>query len=66
MTEAVTDAAALLDPANFDAAKINAMIDASSLDDATKGTLKAGIDAAAGNPALVQGAIDAVKAAMGM
>ena len=42
------------------------MIDASSLDDATKGTLKAGIDAAAGNPALVQGAIDAVKAAMGM
>ena len=54
------------DPAAFDAAKINAMIAASTLDDATKATLKAGVDAAATNPALVQGAIDAVKAAMGM
>ena len=56
----------MLDPAAFDAAKINAMIAASTLDDATKATLKAGVDAAATNPALVQGAIDAVKAAMGM
>ena len=55
-----------VDPAAFDAAKINAMIAASTLDDATKATLKAGVVAAATNPALVQGAIDAVKAAMGM
>ncbi len=65
-TGAMTDAMAVLDPANFDAAKINAMIDASTLDDATKATLKSGVDAAAGNPALVEGAISAVKAALGM
>jgi hypothetical protein len=63
---AAAEAAAALDPAAFDAAKINAMIAASTLDDATKATLKAGVDAAATNPALVQGAVDAVKAAMGM
>jgi hypothetical protein len=63
---AAAEAAAVLDPAAFDAAKINAMIAASTLDDATKATLKAGVDAAATNPALVQGAVDAVKAAMGM
>jgi len=63
---AATDAMAVLDPANFDAAKINALIDASTLDDATKGTLKSGVDAAATNPALVEGAISAVKAALGM
>ena len=42
---------AALDPANFDAAKVNALIAASPLDDATKATLKAGVDAAATNPA---------------
>jgi predicted negative regulator of RcsB-dependent stress response len=66
-TTAVTDAAAALDPAKFDAAKITAMIDASTtLDDATKTTLKAAVTAAAGNPALVQGAIDQVKKALGL
>ena len=66
MTEAAGDAAAVLNPAAFDAAKVNALIDASALDDATKATLKTGVDAAAADPALVQGAIDAVKAALGM
>ena len=63
---AAAEAAAVLDPAAFDAVKVNAMIAASTLDDATPAPLKAGVDAAATNPALVQGAIDAVKAAMGM
>ena len=63
----MTDAAALLDPANFDAAKIDAMIDASTmLDDATKTTLKATVDAAAADPAKVADAIAAVKSALGM
>ncbi len=42
------------------------MIAASSLDDATKAALKAGVDAAATNPALVAAAVDAVKKALGM
>ncbi len=63
---AATDAAAALDPAMFDAAKIGALIDGSALDDATKATLKAGIDAAATNAALIPGAIAAVKTALGM
>jgi hypothetical protein len=54
------EAAMVLDAAAFDAAKVTALIDASALDDATKTTLKAGVTAAAGNPALVQGALDAV------
>ena len=62
----MTDAAALLDPANFDAAKINAMIDASTLDAMVKTTLKAGVDAAAADPTKVADALAAVKAAMGM
>ena len=55
-----------LDPANFDAAKVNALIDASALDAATKTTLKSGVDAAASNAALVPGAIEAVKKALGL
>ena len=53
-TEAVTaatamadDTMALLDPANFDATKINAMIEASELTSVVKATLKSGVDAAA-------------------
>ena len=60
------DAAAALDPAAFDAAKVTALIDASALDDATKATLKAGVEAAAADPAKVAEAIAAVKAALGM
>ena len=41
-------------------------IDASTLDDATKTTLKAAVEAAKTNPSLVQGAIDQVKTALGM
>lgn len=63
---AKNEAMALLDPAAFDAQKITAMIDASALDDATKATLKAAVAAAATSPALVQGALDAVKSALGM
>ncbi len=66
VTDAATDAAAVLDPAAFDAAKVTALIDASPLDDAAKTTLKAAVTAAASNPALVQGAIDQVKAALGL
>ena len=66
VTDAATAAMAALDPANFDAAKINAMIDASALDAAMKTTLKAGIDAAAADPAKIAEALAAVKTAMGM
>ena len=59
-------AAATLDPANFDAAKVTMLIDASTLDDAAKTTLKAGVTAAAADPALVAGAVAAVKTALGM
>jgi len=57
---------AVLDPASFDAAKVAGLIDASPLDDATKATLKSGVEAAATNPALVEGAVNAVKTALGM
>lgn len=63
---AAAAAAAVLDPAKFDAAKVNALIDASALDDATKTTLKAGVTAAASNPSAVAGAVQAVKTALGM
>jgi hypothetical protein len=63
---AKAEAATLLDAASFDAAKVTAFIDAGPFDDATKVTLKAGVTAAATNPALVQGALDAVKAALGL
>ncbi|MFO1175395.1 MAG: hypothetical protein U1E48_09340 [Paracoccaceae bacterium] len=59
-------AADLLDPTKFDADKLNAAIDATSLDAATKTTLKTAVTAAKDNPAAVQTAIDAVKKALGM
>ena len=69
-TEAATDgmaeAMAVLDPAAFDAAKVIGLIDASPLDDATKATLKAGVEAAASNPTMVEGAVNAVETALGM
>jgi hypothetical protein len=65
-TDAATDAAGLFDPANFDADKLKATIDASTLDDATKTSLKSAVDAAQANPDLVQSTLDQVKAALGM
>lgn len=68
--QAAADAAATvadpLDPAKFDAAKVIALIDASGLDDASKTMLKTTVNSAAANPALVESAIAAVKAALGM
>jgi hypothetical protein len=64
---AVTDAAAAaLDPANFNADAVVAMIDGSALDDATKTTLKTAVEAARANPALVADTIAQVKTALGM
>jgi polyisoprenoid-binding protein YceI len=63
---AVTDAAAALDPANFNADSVVALIDGSSLDDATKTTLKTAVEAARSNPALVADTIAQVKTALGM
>lgn len=76
-TKAATEAAAAatnvdptyvaeLDPANFNADKVITLIQNSPLDDASKTTLVAGVTAAAGNPALVDGALAAVKSALGM
>ncbi|MDP4034026.1 MAG: hypothetical protein Q8P60_14450, partial [Pseudorhodobacter sp.] len=63
---AATAGAAALDPANFNADAVKGLIDGSSLDVATKTTLKSAVDAAASNPALVDGAIASVKAALGL
>ena len=69
-TAAASDAAAkameLLDPAKFDADKLTALIDGSSLDDATKGTLKSAVAAAKTNPSLVDATIAQVKTALGL
>ena len=72
-TEAVTAATAmaddtmvLLDPANFDATKINAMIEASELTSVVKATLKSGVDAAAAEPAKITEALAAIKTALGL
>jgi len=55
-----------LDPANFNADAVVAMIDGSALDDATKATLKTAVEAARANPALVADTVAQVKAALGM
>ncbi|MDP3960357.1 MAG: hypothetical protein Q8Q26_09930 [Pseudorhodobacter sp.] len=55
-----------LDPAKFDAAKVIALIDASGLDEASKAMLKTTVNNAVANPALVESAVAAVKAALGM
>jgi len=62
-TDAATDAAGLFDPANFDADKLKGVIDASTLDDATKTTLKSAVDAAKASPDLVQSTPRAAVAA---
>lgn len=65
-TATMADMMTALDPANFDAAKITAMIDASALDATLKTTLKSGIEAAAADPTKIASALAAVKTAMGM
>ena len=57
---------AALDPANFNATAVKGLIDGSALGADVKATLNAAVDAAASNPALVQPAIDQVKAALGL
>ncbi|MBA3909261.1 MAG: hypothetical protein C0524_05100 [Rhodobacter sp.] len=58
--------AAALDPATFNADSVVALIDGSTLDDATKTTLKTAVEAAKANPALVADTIAQVKTALGM
>jgi hypothetical protein len=65
-TEAVTGAVAGLDPANFDADAVVALIDGSALDDATKTTLKTAVEAARANPALVADTVAQVRTALGL
>lgn len=66
-TAAVTDAmTAAMDPATFDPAAVATMIDGSSLDDATKTTLKAAVTAAGTDPAAITAVIAQVKTALGM
>ena len=66
------DAATELPPAdlltveNFDAVKVNALIDASALEASVKTTLKARVEAAAATPALLEPALAEVKAALGL
>lgn len=65
-TTATPSPEAALDPANFDADAVIAVIDGSSLDAATKATLKTAVEAAKANPALVADTVAQVKAALGM
>jgi hypothetical protein len=63
---AMADAAKLLDPANWDPAKVNAMIAASTLDDATKKTLTDAVTAAGTDAAKIGEVITQIKAALKM
>ncbi len=65
-TSTATDAMAVLDPANFDATAVTAMIDGSTLADDVKTTLKAAVTAAASNAALIEPTIAQIKTAMGL
>lgn len=62
----MTDAAAALDPAAFNADSVVALIDGSTLDDATKTTLKTAVEAARANPALVADTVAQVRTALGL
>ena len=63
---AMADAAAVLDPSKWDTAKVNAMIAASTLDDATKKTLTDAVTAAAADPAAITAVIAQIKTALKM
>mgnify|MGYP000190075314 CR=1 FL=1 len=66
---AVSDILDSLNPLSaegFNAEKINEMIDGSALGDTVKSGLKLAVDQAAENPALVEGVVAQVKAALGL
>ena len=63
---AVTDAMATLDPTKWDAAKVTAMITASSLDDATKKTLTDAVTAAGTDATKIADVITQIKTALKM
>ena len=67
-SQAVTavDPGQLLNASTFDEAKVAALIDASALGDTVKASLKSAVKAASFNPQLLQGALDQVKAALGL
>ena len=64
--EALSGLVAMLDPANFDATKLSAALDATTLDESTRMTLKTLVEAAGANPAMVDTAITQIKAALGL
>ena len=59
-------AMAALDPAAYDAAKVTAVIDGSTLDDATKASLKSAVTMAGNDPIKLADVIAQVKKALGM
>lgn len=64
-TNDASNAAAVLDPSNFDASAISKLIEGSSLDEGSKRILEKAVDAANANPALVADTIAQIKAALG-
>ena len=68
MTETVDalDPATLLTVDGFDFDKVSQMIDASSLSELRKTTMKAALEQARSNPALLQGALDQIRSLMGL
>ena len=60
------DAMPALDAATFDPVAVAGMIDASTLDDAMKATLKSAVTAAGTDPAKITAVIAQVKTALGM
>ena len=60
------DAAKALTVESFDADKVIEMIDTSTLAEESKAALKAVVEGARANPTLISGAIDQVKAALGL
>ena len=63
-TMTAAEIAALLTPEGFDRARVDQLIDASAIADAQKTTLKAVIASAEGNPAILQAALDQVRAVL--
>lgn len=65
-TAPAVDAATVLDPANFDPEAVKALINGSTLPDASKAPLIAAVDAAAANPAQVESTLATVRSALGL
>ena len=66
VVDGAMEAMPALDAATFDPAAVSGMIDASTLDDAMKATLKAAVTAAGTDPAKITAVIAQVKTALGM